>query len=49
MKEKKAAEMVKLNNAAAGYYYARIVGVDGAWDASNPYQLRFNAPGTGGP
>jgi len=48
-KEKKAAEMVKLNNAVPGYYYVRIVGFDRAWDSNNSYQLRFNVPGTGGP
>ena len=48
-KYQKAAELIKLSNAAPGYYYVRVVGVNGSWDASNSYQLRFNIPGTGGP
>jgi hypothetical protein len=44
-KDKKAAEFVELKNVLPGDYYIRIVGVDGAWDANNPYQLRFNTPG----
>lgn len=48
-KSKKAAEMVKITNAIPGYYYVRVVGADGAWNANNPYQLRFDVPGTGGP
>jgi hypothetical protein len=48
-KKKKAAELVMLTNAAPGDYYVRVVGVDGSHDADNPYQLRFNLPGTGGP
>ncbi|HPP62002.1 MAG TPA: phospholipase D-like domain-containing protein [Anaerolineales bacterium] len=49
VKEKKAAEVVKINNATSGYYYVRIVGFSGAWNGANPYQLRFNVTGTGGP
>jgi len=48
-KDKKAAELVILDNAAPGNYYVRVVSVNGAWDANNSYQLRFNVPGTGGP
>ncbi len=48
-KDKKAAELVILVNAAPGNYYVRVIGVGGAWDANNPYQLRFNVLGTGGP
>jgi len=47
-KENKAAELVLLTNAAPGDYYVRVVGVDNSQDASNPYQLRFNLPGTSG-
>ncbi len=47
-KDKKAAEMVKLNNAVPGTYYVRVIGVDGVWNANNSYQLRFNVPGAGG-
>jgi phosphatidylserine/phosphatidylglycerophosphate/cardiolipin synthase-like enzyme len=43
-KEKKAAELVKIDNASSGYYYVRVVGVNGAWSANNAYQLRFNTP-----
>ena len=45
----KAAELVLLANAEPGDYYIRVVGVNGASDAGNSYQLRFNVPGTGGP
>ena len=48
-KEKKAAEMVKINNAIPGYYYVRIVGADGAWNLNNPYQLRFSVGSAGVP
>jgi len=48
-KEKKAAEMVKINNAIPGYYYVRIVGADGAWNLNNPYQLRFSVVSAGVP
>jgi len=44
----KAAETVLLKNVFPGDYYVRVVGVDGEWNAINPYQLRFNTPGTGG-
>ncbi len=43
-KDKKSAEMVKLVNALPGYYYIRVLGVDGNWNATNPYQLRINTP-----
>lgn len=43
-KDKKAAELVKINNALSGYYYVRVVGVNGEWSANNSYQLRFNSP-----
>ncbi len=45
IKDKKAAEMVKLTNATPGYYYVRIMGIDGTWSAANSYQLRINIPG----
>jgi len=48
-KKSKAAELVLLTNAAPGDYYVRIVGFEGSHDAKDPYQLRFNLPGTGGP
>jgi pimeloyl-ACP methyl ester carboxylesterase len=44
-KDKKSAEFVGLTGVLPGNYYVRIVGVDGAWDAANPYQLRFSVPG----
>ncbi|MDI6768843.1 MAG: phospholipase D-like domain-containing protein, partial [Anaerolineales bacterium] len=48
-KDNKAAELVILRNVPPGNYYVRIVGVNGNWSAANPYQLRFNVPGTGSP
>jgi hypothetical protein len=48
--EGKAAELVILTDAAPGDYCVLVVGKTGDdWDADNPYQLRFNVPGTGGP
>lgn len=43
-KSGKSAEKVTLTDAAPGDYYVRVMGVNGAWDATNPYQLRFNTP-----
>jgi hypothetical protein len=48
-KSGKAAEKVTLTNMLAGDYYVRVVGFNGAWSATNSYQLRFNVPGIGGP
>lgn len=44
-KDKKSAEVVKLNNLPLGYYYIRVVGVNGVSDIINSYQLRINVPG----
>lgn len=42
--DKKSAEFVELGSILPGYYYVRIVGVNGAWDALNSYQLRIITP-----
>jgi hypothetical protein len=44
-KDKKSAQMVKIDNAASGYYYVRVLGFNGAWNAANSYQLRINMVG----
>jgi hypothetical protein len=41
-KDKKSAEFVKLDHVLPGDYYVQIIGVAGAWNFFNPYQLRFN-------
>jgi hypothetical protein len=37
-------EIVTIDNAPDDDYVVRVVGVDGAFDATHPYQLRFNVP-----
>ena len=38
------AVFVELGNVLLGYYYVRVVGVNGVWDVLNPYQLRIITP-----
>jgi len=45
----KSAESILLKNTFPGDYYVQVIGVAGVWDVDNPYQLRFNPSGTGGP
>jgi len=33
-----------MKGATPGDYYVKVVGVNGAWDDTNTYQVRFNAP-----
>lgn len=37
-------EIVTISNAPADDYIVRVVGVNGAFDSTHPYQLRFNIP-----
>ena len=44
-----ADELVTLTNAPPNDYYVRVEGVDGAWDADHPYQLRFDTMSVASP
>jgi hypothetical protein len=46
-KDDKAAEEVMFDFAFPDTYYVQVASADGAWDAANAYQLRFNVVSMG--